>query len=156
MFNQHTSIFATFHPADSNAARRVIDQLARQFPTRTITGRHTVSSEEGAARAIANTTLTLILETNKTYTSPEVLHDIRLSLAKSPRNQILRISLDNEEAEPNSGTVTQLSEFGVERVLCDSPRIIDAIERLDLLSRYEPKLKLAVTPRAKSTHDCSR
>jgi hypothetical protein len=157
MFQQHTFIYTTFHPADRVKASRVIADLAKAHSNRVFTGRHETTDAARLAKALSCSSLTLILESEKTSKSLEVRTDIELSLAKTPPNQILRILLPLANGMPGTCDLSKnLADIGVEMVSCDDAAIADALDRLDLLGRYEPKLRQAAATNLVSSGRCPR
>ncbi len=156
MLKQHTSIFVTFDPRDTIAATKLIRNIQRRFPDRTFFGRHLVRSDQALKAAIAKTTLTLVLESEKTASSPEVKHDIEASLAKDPRNEILCVLLPSEKSMAETCELAKmLIEVGTERIEDDS-EIEDALERLESVRRLEPKIQKSIGQSAPSVGTCGR
>lgn len=156
MLRQHTSIFVTFDAKDIIAATKFIRTLERRFSGRTFLGRHRVKTNGAAKAAIAKTTLTLVLESEKTAISSEVMHDVEASLAKDPRNEILCILLPAEKPMAETCELAiVLSDAGTERIE-DKSTIDDAIERLEVIRQLEPKIKKAVGHSAPSVGTCGR
>jgi len=157
MFQQPTSIFTTFHPADRLKASRIIADLANAHSDRLFTGRHETNDAARLAKALSCSSLTLIFESKKTDKSPEVRKDIELSLAKTPPNQILRILLPLAGGMSGSCELSNnLADIGVEMVSYDDAAIADALVRLDLLVRYEPRLRQAAAANVVSSGRCPR
>ncbi len=157
MFKTHTSVFVTFDPSDSRKSRDFIRGLEHKFPDRTFLGRHLSPGNREADLAILKTTLTLILETKATATSPDVAHDIKVSLAKNPRNEILRIVLDAEQPIPEDCPVAKiLGGLGTEQVTADLSAVTEAFCRLDLVARHEPRIRDAVGQKAAAAIPCNR
>jgi hypothetical protein len=157
MFKHHTSLFVTFDPSDGAKARNFIRSLERKFRDRTFLGRHLSPDDRDAALAISKTTLTVILETKNTAASVEVEHDIRVSLAKEPRNEILRILLDAEEQMPDDCAVREmLAGSGTEYVGANLSEVAQAFCRLDLVARHEPRIRDAVGQKPSAAIPCSR
>jgi hypothetical protein len=145
MFTHHTTIFVTFDPLDGGKARNFVRSLQRRFPDRIFLGRHIDQTDQEAALSVLKTTVTLILETKNTASSRTVKHDIEISLAKDPRNEILRILLDAEEQMPDGCAVMEiLASEGTEHVAADLTTVAEAFCRLDVLGRREPKIRDAV------------
>jgi len=157
MFQEHTSIFVTFHPVDRRAALKAISEIKAANPQRAFHGRHQIQDNAVAAATIALTTLTVILETAQSCESSEVCHDVGVSLSKIPPNQILRILLPgNTKMAADARLSKNLAAQGVEMVPFDQPTITDALMRLDFLGRYELKLRQAVVSRAMVSGGCNR
>jgi hypothetical protein len=157
MFKHHSSIFVTFDPSDGAKARNFIRSLARKFPDRQFLGRHLSADDGQAALAISNTTLTVILETKLTAASADVKHDVRISLTKDPRNEILRILLDAEEQMPDDCAVREmLAGSGTDHVGANLSEVEKAFCRLDLLARHEPRIRDAAGQKPSAAIPCSR
>ena len=150
------SIFVTFDPNDTAASIKLIRNLEARFPGRTFRGRHLAKTNQAAKDAIAKTTLTLVLESESTATSPEVKHDIEASLAKDPRNEILCIVLPSEKTMIASCEVAQiLTDAGTERIQEESG-IEDAFERLESVRRLESKIQKAIGQSTPAVGTCGR
>lgn len=155
MFKHHTRIFATFHPDDSLQARRVIADLSRRCSERTFLGRHTIRTNAEAEAELSRCSLTIVLESRITYASSDVLHDIRVSQDKQPPNEILRILL-TDDVNHTDAAVVRLTAAGVESTPCDMANILDAMERLDILAKEQPKLKTAAEAPSNGGSICVR
>ncbi|MEY2502896.1 MAG: hypothetical protein QOI07_3230 [Verrucomicrobiota bacterium] len=157
MFKHHHSIFVTFDPSDGAKARNFIRSLERRFRDRRFQGRHLSLTDAEAKIAISQTTLTVILETKNTAASGVVRHDIAVSLAKVPQNEIVRILLDAEEQMPDNCAISEmLVGSGTERVDANLSEVAEAFCRLDLLARHEPRIREAIDQKSSAAIPCNR
>lgn len=116
-----------------------------------------MDQDRDAAVAIAKATLTIVLETSRTATSPEVAHDVETSLSKIPPNAILRILLpDATEMPRDCGLGNILADCGTEVVSSECTVLDNALERMDALLRHMPKLRSSVTNVGSSSGTCPR
>ena len=151
MFTKHRIVFVTFHPSDAEQAALHIPRLSDRLPGHTFLGRHL--PDQDPEHAIARATLSVILETKKTYASPRVRGDIEASLAKRPPNSLLRICMD-ESNPPDSGTLSLVVAQGCEAVGPDPQDVESAIERAERTYKLMPKL--AASAASGSGGDCGR
>ncbi|WP_265593770.1 hypothetical protein [Verrucomicrobium sp. BvORR034] len=148
----HVRIFVTFAEVDCAPAIQLVERLSCHFPNKCFIGRHEKNCSD---TSIGTTTLTLVIESQRTHESSRVSEDVRLSLLNTPPNQILRVLIEDGGMLLHSTLGRQLDEWGVEKTSSTLPDLSGAFSRADLLAEVEPALRVASTT-AGGKNSCNR